>query len=295
MKTPKLVVITPVRNEEAFLRKTIDSILRQTLLPAEWIIVDDGSSDGTANIVSEVANIYPWIKLVKKSDRGRREVGGGVVDAIYHGLAHISVKEYDYLSKLDGDVVLGQKYIETLIQKFTDDPRLGIASGIVVQEEAGKVVRRRCVREFAYGPARIWKRECFDDVGQLFRSAGWDSLDCYKAMEKGWKTWVFDDSELEIFCLRRIGSSERSLLHGYLRDGRSAYFRKDHPLYLIFSGIFRMADPPYLICGVCRLMGYLVAAAKNSPQCPDESLVLFLRKWQLEKLVKGVKDKIFSH
>lgn len=288
----RLVIVTPVRNEEKLLRTTIDSVIRQTVLPSEWIIVDDGSSDDTVIIATDAAKKYPWIQVIKRANRGHREVGGGIVEAIYEGLGGMGRRDYEYLGKFDGDILLGERYIETLLQKFSDDASLGLASGIVVQEEGGRVVRRRCVREFAYGPARIWRKECFDDIGELFKSPGWDSLDCYKAMYKGWKTWVFEDPELEIRCLRRIGSSDRNLLYGYLRDGKSAYFRGDHPLYLIGSIFFRMADPPYVICGVCRLMGYLIAATQRGPRCPDERLVLYLRKWQLEKLFRGFKGKL---
>jgi len=288
----RLVIITPVRNEGKYLPKMLRSILRQTVVPSEWIIVDDGSSDDSAFVVTEAASKYPWIKVVHRRDRGYRDVGGGVIDALYDGLARISLKEYDFLGKVDGDVVISEKYFETLLRKFSEDPRLGIASGIVVQEEGGRVVRRRCLREFAYGPARLWRRECFEDLGQLFRSPGWDSLDCYEAMRMGWKTWVFEDPDLEIRSMRRIGSSDRSLLRGYLRDGRSAYFRGDHPLYVISSAVYRMADRPYIVCGCCRFIGYLLAAVHRAPRCPEEILVKYIRRWQLNKVMRKPRLKM---
>jgi glycosyltransferase involved in cell wall biosynthesis len=284
-----IIIITPVRNEGEFFRRMIDSMLRQTVWPLEWILVDDGSSDDTPIIAEEVASKWQWIRVIKRCDRGHREVGGGVVDAINDGIDAIEDKKIDFLGKFDGDLILKETYIENLLMKFIHDDRLGIASGIVVQGEGGRNVQRRCVREFAYGPARIWRKQCFDDIGGLYRNPAWDSLDCYAAMMRNWKTWVFDDPDLEIDCLRRIGSSDKSLLHGYLRDGKSAHFRKDHPLYLVASCLYRMADSPYLICGIFRLLGYLIATWKKLPQCSNVELANFLREWQLNRLVKTFK------
>ena len=126
----RIVIVSPVRNEEEYIQRTIDSLVNQEgVLPVEWIVVDDGSTDRTAELVRETAKNNPWIRLIQKPDRGERAVGPGVVEAFYYGYDKIETKEYDYICKMDGDIDFKKGYFKTLLEYFDMDPQLGAASG----------------------------------------------------------------------------------------------------------------------------------------------------------------------
>jgi poly-beta-1,6-N-acetyl-D-glucosamine synthase len=138
----RYVIISPVRNEEKFLPRTIESMINQTVKAAEYILVDDGSTDRTAEIIKDAAKDHPWIHYVKRPDRGVRKVGPGVIEAFYDGFKEIQSNEYDYIGKMDGDLSFGPLYFETLFKKFEKDPHLGGASGkLFLDLDDGKLTK----------------------------------------------------------------------------------------------------------------------------------------------------------
>ncbi|MDE2430155.1 MAG: glycosyltransferase family 2 protein, partial [Burkholderiales bacterium] len=157
-KTVPLVIIAPVRDEAELIELTLNSVVNQTIWPLEWIIVDDGSQDGTADIVRRYASNYDFIRLVQRPDRGFRKVGGGVVAAFKYGITQIKHKEYEYLAKLDGDMSFGPRYLEIMFKHFAEDERLAAISGKVFREENGKRIEEHIIDEHVAGQFKLYRR-----------------------------------------------------------------------------------------------------------------------------------------
>ena len=281
------IVITPARDEAAYLQRTIDSVVFQTCRPAEWIIVDDGSHDDTAAIAEAAADRVPWIRVLRLPDRGRRVVGGGVVEAFNAGLAVRQCSEAHFICKLDADLVLPPDYFERLMKYFAAEPRLGIACGRIFDTIGGQLAMLRHEPEMVFGAAKFYRRECFENIAPLEPSIGWDGIDCYQAMRRGWRTATLPDPELSILHLRRMGTSHRSILHGCARRGHGLHYNRAHPLWVLASAAYRMLDRPYVIGGVSVLAGYASASLHGRPRIPDGEFGRFLRAWQMRKLERA--------
>jgi len=282
--TPRILIVSPVRDEAAYLGATIDSVVAGTLQPARWVIVDDGSSDATAAIAERAAREHPWIRLVRLPDRGSRAVDTGVVDAFYAGLETVDAGDYDFLCKLDGDVTVGPSYFECLMKYFEADPRLGAASGKVWCVENGSLSPERTRREMVSGAFKCYRRECFEDIGGLVRGPMWDAIDFHKARMKGWRTRSFDDEELVIRHHRRMGSSDRNIFVGRLRWGLGHFFMGTHPAYLLAVAAYRLFERPFVVGGACILLGYVLAWLRREPRYDDPEFRRCLRRWQLWKI-----------
>src|SRR5262245_46206907 len=173
----RYALITPCRDEAAYLPTTIATVAAQSVPPAIWIIVDDGSTDETPQILAQAAQQHPYIQIVRREDRGGRSVGPGVVEAFYDGLDRLDLDEYDYVCKLDGDLELPQRYFERLMEVFEADPWLGTLSGKLFLRYDDKIVEERCGDENSVGPSKFYRAECFRDIGGFVRQVSWDGID----------------------------------------------------------------------------------------------------------------------
>src|SRR5688572_18429736 len=198
MSSVQYIIISPVRNEAPHLPATIHSVASQTVTPAQWIVVDDGSTDATPQILRDAALKYPWITLVTRSDRGARKPGGGVVEAFYEGFARIKGTDWDFLVKLDGDVSFAPDYFERCFGEFAADARLGIGGGLVCIAKDGQLEEESKLDPMFHvrGATKIYRRACWDKLGQLIAAPGWDTLDELKANMLGWTTRTFRDNQL---------------------------------------------------------------------------------------------------
>ena len=173
------VIISPVRNEAHLLPRTIEPVATQTVLPATWIIVDDGSTDETADVVREAAAMHDWIRLVQRPDRGDRKVGGGVIEAFYDGLDTVNLGDYSYVCKLDGDLVLPKRYFERVMEHFEKEPALGTMSGkTYIDSGDGTLVSERVGDDMSLGAMKFYRVACFQDIGGFQRIPSWDGIDC---------------------------------------------------------------------------------------------------------------------
>ena len=283
----RYVVILPARDEERFLKHTIDCLIRQTVPPIELVIVNDGSKDATATIADAAAAAHPWIQSVHREDRGERKVGGGVVETFYTGLDTLHVQEFDYICKLDGDLTLGERYFESLMDKFDADPKLGGASGKVWNPVEDGLKEEGIIDEMVSGAANFWRRSCWEDIGGYVREVMWDGIIIHRARMNGWKTRSFRDEDLKIIHHRLMGSSHRSVYYGRMRWGRGQWFMGTHPLYILASGIFRMRERPYVIGGILIVAGYVQAWLKGKPRYDDLEFRRHLHSWQLKRLGLG--------
>ena len=283
----KYVLIMPTRDEEKYLQATLDAITEQTVLPAELIVVNDGSKDRTGEIAEAAAAKYPWIHVVHRADRGERKVGGGVVDTFYSGHEKLKTPDYAFVCKMDGDVTFRPTYFEDLLKKFAADPKLGGASGKTFNPVGDVLHEERLIDEMVAGQMNFWRRECFEQIGGLVREVMWDGINFHRARMFGWKTASFRDEELVILHHRLMGSSHKGVLHGRLRWGRGQWFMGTHPLYIIASGIFRMRERPYVIGGLCIVAGYFRAWMQGERRYDDPQFRKHLHRWQLGRLGLG--------
>ncbi|WP_300673942.1 glycosyltransferase [Desulfoluna sp.] len=287
-KPPRYIVISPVRDEEAYLPATIASLVSQTLLPAEYILVDDGSTDQTAAIIQKAAETAPFIRYVKRENRGERQVGPGVVEAFYDGYTAMGTAPCDFICKMDGDLTLGPTYFETLFELFRRDPYLGAASGkLFLDVGDGRRIEERITDESVLGGVLCLSKSCFDAIGGFTRQVMWDGITFHRCRMAGYRTRSFRHPELMITDHRIMGSSQKSIYHGRLRWGWGQYFMGTHPLYILAVGLYRMLERPYLLGGLLIVAGYIKGWITRTRQYDHPGFKASLHAWQLERLKLG--------
>jgi biofilm PGA synthesis N-glycosyltransferase PgaC len=279
-----LVVISPVRNESRLIRNTLDSMVAQTWRPAEWIFVDDGSTDDTAAIIATYSADHPWIRCVPRVDRGFRQLGSGVIAAFDFGREHISFHDWRYIAKLDGDMSFGPRYLEIMVGTLEAEPRLACVSGKVFRPDPGGEVEEFIIDEATAGQFKLYKREPFEAIGGFTQTILWDGIDFHRCRMRGWDTRSFYHPEAKLIHHRLMGSSDKNVYRGRVRLGKGIWFMGYHPLYALASGVFRMHEKPYVIGGLIIIWAYVTAALKREPRFPDEAFRRYLQAWQLAQL-----------
>ena len=273
----RCVVITPARDEADHIRSTLESMVGQELRPVRWVIVNDGSSDDTAEIVQEYCDTHPWIRRVDRPDRGRRVNGSGVMEAVFAGLDALDVEDWDYLVKLDADLSFGPGYLSGCIQRFEDDSRLGIGGGIVLSELDGRLVGERHPEFHVRGATKIYRRACWDAIGGLHPVKGWDSLDELKATMSGWQTSSFP--ELSVVQHRYTGAASGQMSN-WRKNGEACWIIGYHPAFLAARALTRGLRRPYLTASLGLVWGYGAAARRHVPPVDDPELVRYIRDQQ---------------
>ena len=287
-KTPKIVIISPCRNEEEFLPDLITCMENQTLKPVEWIVVDDGSTDKTAEIVNEAAKRNDWIRLVQKEDRGERSVGPGVVETFYYGYERLNTKDWDYICKMDGDLKLPAEYFERLLTYFDKDEHLGAASGkLFLELDEGGYAEERTSDETVWGCTNFYRRKCFEDVGGFVKQVMWDGIVFHRVRMEGWRTRSIYDEKLKIIDRRIMGSSHKSILFGRRRWGMGQYFMGTHPLYILVVGVYRSFERPFILGGINIVLGYFISMIKRIDRYEYPGFRKSLHAWQFERLKLG--------
>jgi biofilm PGA synthesis N-glycosyltransferase PgaC len=280
--TGKYAIITPVRDEAKYLAHTISAVASQTVLPQRWIIVDDGSTDETPRILQEAAAKYPWIEVVTRNNRGKRAVGKGVAEAFNEGFARLSGVDFEYIAKLDADITLPPRYFAAMIEQFKTDKQLGIASGTFSMLVKGRLLKERLHAWTTAAHARVYRKECFEDIGGLPQCLGWDTIDEQKALLRGWRVQSFDAARG--IHLRPIASTTGAWWNGREREGKAAYFCGAHPLFALARGIRLTARPPYVLGGLFYLKGYVAQWLRRAPQYAEKDVTSAVRTSQLRRL-----------
>ena len=285
----RYALITPCRDEAKYARRTLDSVINQTARPAIWVIVDDGSKDQTPAILAEYAAKVPWIKVVRRPDRGDRKLGGGVIDAFYTGYETIDSSRYDYVCKLDLDLDLPPQYFERVMARMEADPRLGTVSGkpFFVEPRTGRAVNEMCGDENSVGMVKFYRTACFRQIGGFVRELMWDGIDCHRCRLQGWVAASYNDRELRFEHLRPMGTSHKNWWTGRVRHGVGQYFMGTIPAYMLASALFRIFHPPVLIGSVAMMWGYLRSMLQRKPRYGDAEFRRFLRRYQWACLLKG--------
>ena len=282
---PCYVVITPARNEARYLARTVESMLAQTLKPALWIIVDDGSDDGTAEMIDRAAALTPWIVAVHRSDRGTRQAGGGVVESFYDGYPAAGGVEWDFIVKLDADLAFDASYFDRCMREFERDPRLGIAGGTCCTEAAPTQAEFANEPPFhVRGPTKIYRRSCFEQIGGLVRAPGWDTIDQFKANMLGWRTRTFSD--IFILHLRPTGGAYGSWSN-WTKNGLANYIAGYDPVFMFLKCVKRALahlSLANLRHAFALEYGYVRGWLKGVPRVDDAPLIAYVRAQQWRSL-----------
>jgi glycosyltransferase involved in cell wall biosynthesis len=291
--TAKYVIISPCRDEAAYMRRTLDSVSQQSVPPDLWLVVDDGSTDETAAILAEYAARLPYLRVLRRDDRGRRSVGPGVIEAFYAGYHDVDVRAFDYLCKLDLDLALPPTYFETLIRHMEAEPRLGTCSGKPYYPGGnGTLVSEKCGDEMSVGMTKFYRTACFREIGGFVPQVMWDGIDCHRCRMLGWTAKSFDEPELRFLHLRAMGSSQGTLWGGRLRHGRGQWFMGTSFWFMTASALYRSTRPPLLEGGLAMWLGYMGGMLARRPRYADAAFRAFLRRYQRESLILGKRRAI---
>lgn len=277
----RYVVITPVRDEEEHVESTIRSMIGQTIRPCQWVIVNDGSTDGTAKILDKYAEQYSWIKAVHRGNRGFRKSGGGVVEAFYDGYEAVECDGWDFIAKFDGDLAFDPTYFEHCFAEFRQDGELGIGGGIICYVHEGRKAFEQTPAFHVRGASKIYRKACWESIGGLLRAPGWDTFDEVKANSLGWKTRSFP--HLHLVHHRDTGAADGTW-RTLVKYGRANYICGYHPLFLLTKCVVRLVKKPYLLGSLGILYGYVSAPLMNVRRVDDRDAVEYLRRQQLRRL-----------
>jgi len=275
------VVVTPARDEERTIELTIESMLRQTIRPLAWVIVDDGSTDRTRELVEKHLAANPWISCIPRTNRGFRALGGGVIDAFNEGFARVKDLPWEFVVKLDADLSFEPDYFERLLARFDADPKLGMASGKTFLLEHGVKSIEWCHDDHVRGPAKMYRRECFEAIGGLEARRGWDMIDETRAQMLGWTTKSFLAEEL--IHHRPIDARQDNVLKSRFQMGELYHFLGYHWAYHAVRSLrSAVQDFPRGTGGMALLAGYVWAALRRAPRY-DADYVAFVRRSQLAR------------
>lgn len=270
------------------MRQTLDTVVGQSVTPALWVIVDDGSTDATPAILQEYASRHAWIRVVTRADRGHRAVGPGVIDAFYAGYDTISPDDFGFICKLDLDLRLPQRYFEILLDRMRAEPRMATCSGkAYIEHEGGRLEAERHGDETSLGMTKFYRVEAFKAIGGFVREVMWDGIDCHECRRKGWIARSWDEPELRFVHLRPMGSSQQSVYVGRMRHGFGQYFMGTGLLYMAASALSRVNQKPYLLGSMAMMWGWLKSALRSAPRYGDSEFRRYLRQYQWRSLRVG--------
>jgi len=285
------VLITPARNEERFIEKLIESVIHQTVLPEKWVIVNDGSTDATASIVSRYVEKYDWMELLNLSPRRDRSFAAKV-HAFNAGFARVKNLEFEVVGNLDSDLSFEADYLEFLLNKFREDASLGVAGTIFREEGYSSATDSFEGQNHVAGGCQLFRRRCFERIGGYVpnKAGGIDWIAVTTARMMGWTTRSF--REKYFFHYRSLGTAERSLLASTFSYGEKDYYLGGHPLWELFRAAYRTTKKPYVVGGLVLYSGYLSAFLRRMDRPVSDELMRFHRKEQMRKLRAILKSLI---
>ena len=281
------VLITPARNEADFIEGTIRSVLAQTILPARWVIVDDGSTDATAEIVECYRRDHLWMELLQMPKHETRQFAAKA-HAFNAGYATVREDSYEVIGNLDADISFDCDYVEFLLRKFAADPQLGVAGTPFIEDRSRPdqhtYAHRHAQLEHVSGACQLFRRSCFEELGgyKPIRGGAVDWIAVTTARMNGWKTRTFTDKVS--FHQRKLGTGNNSPLMVKFHYGRKAYYVGGHPVWELLRGVFQMREKPYILGGLFFQAGFLWSFLSRVPRAVDDKLLKFHRMEQMSRL-----------
>lgn len=280
--TLSYVLITPARNEATLIEGAIKSVIAQSVLPLEWVIVSDGSTDGTDEIVAKYAADHPWITLLRMPERKERHFAGKV-HAFETGRATLKSTSYDVIGSLDADITFGNDYFAYLLSKFAGNPMLGVAGTPFTEGNSTYDFRFSSV-EHVSGACQLFRRQCFESIGGYtpIKGGGIDLVAVVTSRMKGWQTRTF--TERVCFHHRKMGSGANRGLKLSFKWGQADYRLGGHPVWELFRCFYQMSRPPYIVGGLVCLAGYYCAFLGRRPRDVSNEFVDFRGREQTGRL-----------
>ena len=280
---PAYVLITPARNEAAFIERTLKSVVAQTVQPLQWVIVSDGSTDGTDEIVRQYALKHDWIKLICMPERMERHFAGKV-HAFNAGYLMVKQLDFGVIGNLDADISFDRDHFEFLLCKFTENSLLGVAGTAFVEDSSIAYDYRYTNIEHVSGQCQIFRRDCFEEIGGYMpiKSGGIDWTAVTTARMRGWQTRTF--TEKVFIHHRKMGTGMSSLLTSRFKFGKQDYYLGSHPLWEFFRCIYQMKSKPYILGGLWLFSGFVWATLCRIEKPIPQILIDFRRKEQMYRL-----------
>lgn len=280
----KYVLITPARNESAFIERTLQAVVAQTQRPERWVIVDDGSTDATPEIVERYAKEHSWIELVRRPQREDRSFAGKA-HAVNAGLARLQAIKFEVVGNLDADVSFEPDYMEFVMGKFAADPKLGVG-GTPFTEVGGYDSTRDSFegQNYVAGPCQLFRHQCWLEIGGYVanKAGGVDWIAVMTARMKGWTVCAFPEKRFHHH--RSMGTAQRGIHASMFSYGEKDYYLGGSPVWQLFRCTYRMAKRPYITGGLALLFGYLSASLRRMPRAVSPELMRFHQAEQMKKL-----------
>ena len=276
------VIVTPARNEERFIEATIRSVVAQTHRPKRWVIVSDGSTDRTDDIVKSYCARHDWVQLVRTPKRKERHFAGKVM-AFKAGYDELQGLDYDCIASLDADIEFDDGYFEFLLGKMAQDARLGVV-GTPFREGDSTYDYRYVSIEHVSGACQMFRRACFEEIGGYvpMKGGGIDHAAVLTARMKGWRTRTF--TEKVTTHHREMGSAKHGLLRSKYTVGKLDYSLGGHPLWELFRCAYQMTKRPYVLGGIMIFSGYFGSVLSGRERPVSAELVAFRRHEQMARL-----------
>lgn len=289
---PSYVVVTPARNEARFIEGTMQSVAAQDLLPLKWVIVSDGSTDGTDEIVQRYAAQYPWIELLRMPERAERHFAGKAY-AIRAAMERLQELPYQAVASLDADITFESGYFAFLLGKLAQDAQLGVVGTPFVDVVGESYDYRYVSRDHVSGTCQLFRRRCFEEIGGFtpVKGGAIDTIAVVSARMKGWKTRTF--TEMHSHHHRVMGTAESSPLQARFVLGCRDYAVGNHPLWELFRVLYQMGQRPYLLRGLALGAGYLRSSIKGVQRPVSKDFVAFFRREQMQRLRQALARRIF--
>lgn len=286
-------MITPAYNEEKYIEKTIQSVISQTLLPKKWVIVSDGSTDRTDEIIKKYLPGNQWIELLRMPEHKDRNFAAKVV-CFNAGYEKIKNMEYDIIGNIDADISFESDLLEYLIDKFREMPELGVAGTYFVEDNYSSLTDSFEGKRHVSGQCQLFRKKCFKDIGGYVphKSGGIDWIAVTTARMKGWKTQSFQDKYY--FHHRHLGTGGSSPLGSLFKYGMKDYYLGGHPLWEVFRIVYRLIKKPYIVGGMALMFGYLWALI-NGMNRPVSNELMKFHRWEQMKKLKIIFYNIIRH
>jgi len=274
-------LVTPVRDEEQYIGAMMDSILAQKVLPARWIIVDDGSTDRTPQIVASYQSRFDLVELIQLPARRERKAGGE--QAITRAFGRLKLGEYDFLGRFDADLLFDRDYIAQILGEFGRDPELGIAGGGLYVEKNGQLELERVPDYHVRGALKMYRRECFEQIQGITDRIGWDTIDEVYAWTKGWKTRSFFDYRV---VHRRPTGEGIAARRVYWQRGKAEYYTWSHPLFVLTKAAKIAWEKLSVVVPVCFLGGFASCYFRRDVRLQDPAFAKTRREQQKERIYR---------
>jgi poly-beta-1,6-N-acetyl-D-glucosamine synthase len=288
MQSNCYALITAVRNEETYIRQTLESVVNQSHVPTVWVIVSDGSIDRTEEIVADFARRYNFIRLTRLPNEGARAFSNKV-RAVSVGYESVRHSAFDFVGFLDGDISFDANYYESVLEKFHANPRLGIAGCELHEYRSGRFDRRRgSGEEFVAGAIQFFRRRCYEDIGGFLPLyyGGDDTVANAMATRKGWEVRSFFD--LRAFHHRPTGTAGTTVWRARFRQGREDYFMGYHPLFEMGKCVRRVVEPPICVGSVLRFWGYAFSGIARQRRMVPDDFVRYVQQEQKRRIWQAV-------